>query len=400
MSEQKPRDQSEECFVSDFNTTNQSGPLDVDEARLALRRDFRRFVGLDEQAYQASLRRKAELYSANQSVTPSAGRILVSLASPEDALPTHTTLHHPEESDSPLYNLFSVYSATPHESSLPKDRVKSITLELKAQEVDIINNFASARLTNNREVVSKSDIGASSTITSLKARSPFALRDQLVHRRRQAEHPSLFESAIELKKHKNKVLLAPTEADRYLKDLLLSADEVNQHITETALYGTNGYIWVARIFYGGNMQKAFINASALGFNTKEAGWQSFKGTTTEYTATKNWLAQHHEELSGEAGYKLFADVFYGGDMKKAIENASTLGFNTKEAGWQQFKGTTQHYDELVNYVAANSSELSGASGQLMVADEFYKGNTRRAFVNISAAGFDTKRLGWRANIKK
>ncbi|MDQ3158561.1 MAG: hypothetical protein M3P98_00275, partial [bacterium] len=109
------------------------------------------------------------------------------------------------------------------------------------------------------------------------------------------------------------------------------------------LVGMDGLVWLADNGYGGDLQKAFMNVSALGFSTKDLGWQQFHGSTAEMRHQKQFISDNFEQLVDTDGYVWLAENGYGGDMAKAFKNVSALGFSTKDLGWQAFLGSTNEY---------------------------------------------------------
>ncbi|MCI5065217.1 hypothetical protein MRY87_05800 [bacterium] len=232
---------------------------------------------------------------------------------------------------------------------------------------------------------------------------------------------------------------------------LTAADECvpqEEPFTEipTNLRGLWGYIAFAEAKYGGDMQRAFMNMSALckaaGMNFKMLGWPSkFNGNSSTYRQEIHWLKQNFSSLVSEEcpiqgkrcavlpkflkglwGYIAFAEAEYGGDMQKAFSNMSALckaaGLEFKELGWpNQFHGNSRTYRRKIRWLSENFSSLTekkcrsqqktfralpkslrGVWGCVAFAEVEYDGDMQKAFSNMSAlckaANLDFQELEW------
>ena len=158
-------------------------------------------------------------------------------------------------------------------------------------------------------------------------------------------------------------------------------------------------IVIAHYFYGGNMTKTFQNISTVSKMTEQAmpeGWKEFHGNTTEFRllARRLRLGEIKAEING---YLNAADEIYGGDMEKTFINTSAVAQMTGKAipeGWQQFHGNTTEFRDLAKHLGEVSSNIEG---YLATADKLYRGNMKKTFENISAVTQMTEQTmpkGW------
>ena len=160
--------------------------------------------------------------------------------------------------------------------------------------------------------------------------------------------------------------------------------------------GMAGYAHLATKHYGGDMQKAFINASSVLSKAlfKKSGWQAFHGSVEEFYKIREWLLDKEgrikEEYQGMEGYTRFAEDHYAGDMKKAFINVSSVlgGFrNIRERGlgWKIFKGTAGQFHALVRFFENNRAiKFQGPEGLKTLADKIFKGHQKNTYKNVSA----------------
>ena len=174
--------------------------------------------------------------------------------------------------------------------------------------------------------------------------------------------------------------------------------------------GQEGYLKFAKQHYGGNMQKTFINVSAvLDKETfKKLEWQGFQGSAKEFEKLPGKILHADssfikEKYIGQEGYIKFAKEHYGGDMGKTFQNVSSvLNKETfKKLGWQQFHGYTDEFEELIGKILyddgfALNEEFLGQAGYLKFANTYYSGGMQKTFQNISSVlNKETfKKLGW------
>ncbi|MCY4321985.1 MAG: hypothetical protein OXC37_06270, partial [Bdellovibrionaceae bacterium] len=174
--------------------------------------------------------------------------------------------------------------------------------------------------------------------------------------------------------------------------------------------GMEGYIKFADEYYNGQMQKAYMNISAI-LTKKQLqvlGWQQFQGTTIEYGEIRDEILNKEGEIRAEyigmEGYVKFAEEYYNGQMLKAYMNISAI-LTKKQLqvlGWQQFQGTVREYRELIAKILNEKGEIRaeymGIKGYLKVAEEYYNGQMLKTYINISAI-LTKKQLqvsGWQA----
>ena len=196
-----------------------------------------------------------------------------------------------------------------------------------------------------------------------------------------------------------------TKEYRELKEKIV--DKEDQIRTE--YLGMEGYAVFADRHYNGNMEKAYVNISAIldKKQFEELGWQQFHGSTTEYRELKEKIVDKEDQIRteyfGMEGYAVFADKEYNGAMEKAYKNISAIldKKQRQELGWQQFQGLTKEYRELKEKIVDKEedqirTEYFGMEGYAVFADKEYNGAMEKAYVNISAI-LDKKQfqeLGW------
>ena len=165
---------------------------------------------------------------------------------------------------------------------------------------------------------------------------------------------------------------------------------------KTEYQGMEGYARFADEFYKGDMLITFINVSAVLDNRifKQSGWQAFKGSTQEFRAIRSQILDHQgnfkEEYFSMEGYARFADQFYDGDMSKTYKNVSAFldKWVLKQSGWQAFQGSTQEFRalkaQILDHQGNFKKEYRGMEGYARFADQFYTGDMRTTFINVSA----------------
>ena len=149
--------------------------------------------------------------------------------------------------------------------------------------------------------------------------------------------------------------------------------------------GQEGYALFAKDHYDRAMKKAFINVSAVLSESefKELGWQEFHGSELEFHESRGKILDEKgkpkEKYIGQEGYALFAKDHYGGAMKKAFQNISSVlgdSVNMKNLGldWKCFLGTVFEYRNLAQLFKNNDPlAFQGVDGQKKVAKEIFKG---------------------------
>ena len=176
--------------------------------------------------------------------------------------------------------------------------------------------------------------------------------------------------------------------------------------------GREGYAHFATKHYGGDMFRAFLNASSVLSKEffKKLGWQAFHGSVEEFYKIREWLVDEKgelkEEYQGMAGYAHFATKHYGGDMSKTFLNASSVLSKEifRKSGWQDFLGSVEEFYQIRAWLVDEKGELKeeykGMKGCARFAEEHYAGDMFKAFVNVSSVlgGFRNIRewgLGWK-----
>ena len=159
--------------------------------------------------------------------------------------------------------------------------------------------------------------------------------------------------------------------------------------------GMSGYGRYAKEYHGENMEKAFVNVSAVLESSlfKQLGWQSYRGSLEDFSRERdrvlNFDGSVREEYRGMSGYGRYAKEYHGENMQKAFKNVSAvLGgyWGMKEAGlnWKHFIGSVSEYDNLLQLFEVNKAmDFAGIEGQRRVAEEIFGGDKKRAYLNVS-----------------
>ena len=172
--------------------------------------------------------------------------------------------------------------------------------------------------------------------------------------------------------------------------------------------GMAGYARFAEDHYGGDMLKAFVNASSVlsKKDFKSLGWQAFHGLVKEFHEVRKLLLDEKAEIKAEykgmAGYARFSEEHYDGDMLKAFLNASSVlsKKDFKRSGWQAFIGSVKEFYEvrklLLDEKGRIKAEYKGMEGYARFAEDHYAGDMKRAFQNASSVLGKAvlKSLGW------
>ena len=174
--------------------------------------------------------------------------------------------------------------------------------------------------------------------------------------------------------------------------------------------GMEGYALLAKDYYKEDMQKTYLNVSAvLGKNEmNKLGWQKFQGTAADFLELRQLFdpakRELTEEFKGMEGYALFADNYFARDMQKTYLNVSAV-LNKKEMSkldWQQFQGTVADFLELRQLFDPAKRELTeefkGMEGYALFADNYFAGNMQKTYINVSAVlnKKEMSKLGWQA----
>ena len=177
---------------------------------------------------------------------------------------------------------------------------------------------------------------------------------------------------------------------------------------KTKYTGQQGYSKFATEHYKGDMQKTFINISAVLDDEifKKLGWQGFNGNSEVFQELSKKIlyadGSIKEKYIGQQGYSRFATEFYGGDMQKTFHNVSAVLDDEifKKLGWQQFHSSVKDFKELPRKILYADGSIKekyiGQQGYSKFATEYYGGEMLKTFHNVSAVLDDEtfKKLGW------
>ena len=125
----------------------------------------------------------------------------------------------------------------------------------------------------------------------------------------------------------------------------------------------------------------------LGWQTYQGSVEEFRAERTKILDEKG---EPKEKYIGPEGYALYAEDYYNEDMNKAFINVSAVlggAANMRELGlgWKVFKGSADEYHKLVQmFEETNITELRGKAGQEKVAKEIFKGDVKKTYANVSA----------------
>ena len=176
--------------------------------------------------------------------------------------------------------------------------------------------------------------------------------------------------------------------------------------------GMKGYTDLAKQLYQGDMQKTYINVSAVLDRRamKRLGWKQFQGASADFFELRGVLFNEKGELKKEhisiKGYTDLADKLYQGEMQKTYINVSAV-LNTREMKrleWQKFHGKSDDFfelrEELFNENGKLREKYLGMEGYAAFADQYYKGDMLKTYQNVSAALGGAKSmkqlgLGWK-----
>jgi hypothetical protein len=171
--------------------------------------------------------------------------------------------------------------------------------------------------------------------------------------------------------------------------------------------GLEGYFLYANTFYDGQMQKAYLNMSAVLSEREksELSWgQQYRGYTSEFHAERRRLTSESSvsEFVGVEGYLRYADTFYDGQMQRAYLNMSAV-LTEKEkirlAWGKAYHGHSSDFRVERGRLISNGKavkEYVGPDGYVKYADRFYSGRMQKAYLNMSAVLSDEEKskLAW------
>ena len=156
--------------------------------------------------------------------------------------------------------------------------------------------------------------------------------------------------------------------------------------------GLEGYAKYAETYHDSQMERAFINVSAVlsKVEMKELGWQKYQGTAREFREERGRLFNEQgglkEEFMGPEGYAQYAKKHHDSQMQRAFINVSAVlsKAKMKKLSWKLFQGTTEQFYQLRDYFKAYKFEdYQGHEGQRKIAVLIFKGSLRAAYMNVS-----------------
>ena len=164
--------------------------------------------------------------------------------------------------------------------------------------------------------------------------------------------------------------------------------------------GSAGYVKFAEKYFEGDMLKAYKNVSAvLGGGSslmKQLDWQQYQGQVSDFNKLREKVLNEDgsikEEYKGSAGYVLFAEKYFEGDMQKAYKNVSSvLGGGSrlmKQLDWQTYLGQVSNFnkirEKILNEDGSIKEEYKGSDGYALFAEKYFEGNMEKTYKNVSA----------------
>ena len=164
--------------------------------------------------------------------------------------------------------------------------------------------------------------------------------------------------------------------------------------------GSDGYANFAKKYFEGNMQKAYLNVSAvLGGSSrlmKQLDWQVYQGQVSDFNKLREKILNEDglikEEYKGSDGYVLFAEKYFEADMLKAYLNVSAvLGGGSrlmKQLDWQQYQGQVSDFnkirEKILNEDGSIREEYKGSDGYVLFVEKYFNGNMQKAYINVSS----------------
>ena len=164
--------------------------------------------------------------------------------------------------------------------------------------------------------------------------------------------------------------------------------------------GSDGYALFAKKYFEGDMQKAYINVSAvLGGGSrlmKQLDWQQYQGQVSDFNKIREKVLNEdgsiREEYKGSDGYVLFAEKYFEADMLKAYLNVSAvLGGGSrlmKQLDWQQYHGQVSDFNKIrgkiLNKDGSIKEEYKGIDGYVNFAKKYFEGDMQKAYQNVSS----------------
>ena len=180
--------------------------------------------------------------------------------------------------------------------------------------------------------------------------------------------------------------------------------------------GSDGYVLFAEKYFEADMEKTYINVSAvLGGGSrlmKQLDWQAYHGQASGFNELRKKILNEdgsiREEYKGSDGYVLFAEKYFKANMEKAYKNVSAvLGGGSrlmKQLDWQQYQGQVSGFNELrekiLNEDTSIRKEYKGSDGYVNFAKKYFEGDMQKTYINVSAVlgGFREMRrlnIGWK-----
>lgn len=156
--------------------------------------------------------------------------------------------------------------------------------------------------------------------------------------------------------------------------------------------GTEGYIRASEMYYDGKMSTAHskIKGALTDSDFRQLGWPTrYEGTVDERREEAERLRTHALKFVDRSGYVRYADLFYQGDMTKALRNVrSVLSVEQyRSLNWPTiYSGSTLDFARDRQNLTGNVvQDYLGTDGYLLYAKLFYASDLSKTKANISSA---------------
>ena len=161
----------------------------------------------------------------------------------------------------------------------------------------------------------------------------------------------------------------------------------------------SGYIMFAKEYFYDDMEKAYINVSAvLGGGSrlmKQLAWQQYQGLVSDFNKIRKKILNEDgsikEEYKGMKGYIMCAEKYFDDDMQKAYKNVSAvLGGSEvmEQIGWQSYQGPVSEFNglssKILNEDGSIKEKYKGMLGYAKFAKEHFESDMQKTYTNVSA----------------
>ena len=155
--------------------------------------------------------------------------------------------------------------------------------------------------------------------------------------------------------------------------------------------GPECYVKASDLYYDGKMSTTYSKIKkALGPEFTKLTWPTrYEGTIQERQREVERLSSSASEFNGRSGYARYANLYYDGDMTKALRNVrSVLGSDKfRDLDWPTvYAGSTQEFARDRQILSGSEKEsYLGNDGYILFAKKYYAGDLLKTKSNISSA---------------